>query len=139
MYLRYSQEIYKIKQYCKKHRFDTSLSFMEESNFSNILSKLYGNNSKIIVSIRQSTHAWNLGYKFLIKLLYWFSNKIITVSQEEKKNLEQTYGIWKHKIQTIYNPIDIAKINKLKTKSLWKHQFLLDLKQSIWLFFNWIW
>lgn len=125
---------YKIKKYCKKNNIDFSISFMEEANFSNIFSKiLFKNNSKIFVSIRQSVNAWWNLYKFLIKKIYNFADKIITIVKEEKQNLIKNYNIQKEKIKVIYNPIDINKIDILKKEDLledkkifnnWKFTFI---------------
>ncbi len=118
---------YNIKKYCKQNNIENSISFMEEANFSNIISKvLFKNNSKIFVSIRQSVDAWWKLYKFLIKKLYNFSDKIITIVKEEKENLIKNYNIKKEKIEVIYNPIDIEKINNLKKEDLWEDKELFE-------------
>jgi glycosyltransferase involved in cell wall biosynthesis len=112
--LKLFKRAYQIKKYCKKNKIDTTISFMEEANFSNIWSKiLFLNKSKINISIRQSVNAWWKLYQFLIKRLYNFSDWIITIVKEEKENLIKNYWIKKEKIKVIYNPIDIEKIKKL--------------------------
>jgi len=57
--------------------------------------------------------------------LYNFSNKIIIVSQEEKNNLINNFNIKPEKIETIYNSIDIEKINILKNEHLNKEYMAL--------------
>jgi len=99
---------YKIKTYCKKNKIDTSISFMEESNFSNILSKkIFLNKSKIIVSSRNNSLMKNKIYKILIKLLYNFADIITTLSKEERYNLIKYFNINKDKIFVTYNWINI--------------------------------
>ena len=106
---------YIIKDFCKKNAIDTSLSFMEESNFPNILSRLFfWNHSKIYVSIRQSTDFMSNFYRFLIKLLYKKADLIIPNSQEEAKNIFRSFWISTHKIKAIYNPLDLVKIEENK-------------------------
>ena len=125
---------WQVKKYCKKNNIDVCISFMEESNFSNIISKFFWNRSKTIVSVRQSVNAWGKLYKFLIKILYNFADKIITIVKEEKENLVKNYWIKKEKIKAIYNTIDVQKINLLKKEDIdekdkkyfnnWKFTFL---------------
>lgn len=110
------QRARKIKKVCKKHNIDTSISFMEEANFSNILSKVVRNKSKIIISIRQSVNVHTRIYKKLIKLLYNFANVIVPLVEEEKQNLVDNYNIKAEKIIIINNAIDMSKIESLKNK-----------------------
>lgn len=116
-----------INAYCKKNNIHTSISFMEEANFCNIISKIvFKNNTKTIVSIRQSINAWWKLYQFLIKKLYNFADTIITIVKEEKENLIKNYWIKKEKIKVIYNPIDIEKIDSLKKEDLWQDKKLFE-------------
>lgn len=121
------QRAYKIKQISKKENIDICLSHMEEANFSNIFSKIiFFNKSKIYIQIHQSVNAWWKLYKILIKLLYNFADKIITIVKEEKENLIKNYNIEKEKIEVIYNLVDIEKIDILKKESLWEYQNLFQ-------------
>lgn len=110
---------YHIAKYCKKYWINDTISFMEESNFPNILSKLFFcNKSKIIVSIRQSVDSMSTFYKFLIKLLYNWADCIIPNSEEEKNNIIQKYDILKKKTITIYNPLDLDLIQTESKKPI---------------------
>lgn len=106
----------KIKKHCKKYLIDVSLSFMEESNFPNILSKLFfRNKSKILVSIRQSVDFMPKIYQLFIKIFYKKSDIVIPNSQEEANNLVYNYNVPIEKVKTIYNPLNIELIqNKSK-------------------------
>lgn len=117
--LKLFKRAYQIKKYCKKNKIDVCLSHMEESNFSNIISKLFfKNKSKIYVNSHISVDDWWLLYKFLIKSLYNKADKIITVSREASDIFVKKYWIKKNKIQTIYNAINVSEINDLKNKKI---------------------
>lgn len=116
---------YKIKQISKKEKIDICFSHMEEANFCNIFSKIiFLNSSKIYLQVHQSVNAWWRLYKILIKVLYNFSDKIITIVKEEKENLINNYSIKEEKIEVIYNPVDINKIDVLKLEELGEYKKL---------------
>ena len=106
-----------ISKCCKENNIDVCISFMEGANFSNIFSKFLWNKSKIVVSIHNSIKK-NIYYKFAIKLLYNFPDKVITVAKEEKESLMKNYWVSGEKIRVIYNAIDIGKINFFKKEYL---------------------
>jgi glycosyltransferase involved in cell wall biosynthesis len=104
---------YQINKYCRKHQINTSLSFMEEANFSNIISKkLFWNKSKILVSIRQSVDMVSKLYQQLIKWLYPGADLIIPNSEEEKENLIHNYCSPRKKTLAIHNFLDLKNIDK---------------------------
>ena len=112
---------YEYKQICKDLDINISLSFMNRPNYINILSRLMGNNLKILVSERiapsQEYGENRLKDKisiFLIKYLYPKADLIIPNSIGIKLDLISKFSINKNKIRVIYNPIDIEKINYLK-------------------------
>ena len=110
---------YYIAKFCKNNNLHFVISFMEESNFSVILSKYLGNESKIIVSVRQSPIAYKSHlYYTLIKLLYPKADKIITASKEMELILNRYFNIPEEKIKTIYNPHYVSKYQKLANESL---------------------
>ena len=111
---------YKISKFCKNNNIEISVSFMEDANFSVILSKiLFFNKSKIIISIRHSLFDyWKWMYFYLIKLLYRFANKIVILTEFEKNNLINNFWIKKNKVKIIYNPIDLKLINNLKKEEI---------------------
>ncbi len=118
---------YKIKQISKKEKIYICFSHMEEANFCNIFSKIiFLNSSKIYIQVHQSVSAWWKLYKTLIKVLYNFSDKIITIVKEEKENLINNYNIKEEKIEVIYNPVDIKKIDVLKLEELGEYKKLFE-------------
>ena len=106
--------IWKLKKLIKKHRPHKVISFLEIANFVNILA-----DKNAIISFRISLNFFDKGtinriYKILIKLLYPKAEKIVVNSRENKQDLIKKLDISPNKIQTIYNPIDLPLINKLK-------------------------
>jgi glycosyltransferase involved in cell wall biosynthesis len=106
----------KISQFCKKKDIDIVISFMETANFPATLSKIIFNSKlKLIVGIHTNPEIYiskkNNFYTFLIKVLYPFSNLIITVSKEAKNILISKYNFSKinQKIKVLYNGYDISE------------------------------
>lgn len=90
---------------------DCIISFLEISNFINILS-----NPKAIVSFRTSLNFFRgikgFFYKKMIYFLYPRATKIIVNSVENKEELQNYLKISGEKITYIQNPIDLEEIKK---------------------------
>ncbi len=113
---------YKINKLCRNSNISTSISFMEESNFSNILSKLlFWNKAKIIVSSRYNSLKKIFLLRIWIKILYNTADYIVSVSKKEKYYLSKYFWINTNKIKVIYNFVEKDKINELKLEDLWEH------------------
>jgi hypothetical protein len=79
---------------------------MEEANFSNVLSRFFGNPARVIISIRTSIEkTYGPLYKKLISILYPFAHSIIPVSNEEKIYLLKNSRIQAKQIVVIPNGI----------------------------------
>ena len=100
--------------------YDACISFLDSSNISNIFS---GNKyCKTIVSIRNDVLSVNLrkvdrlvSY-ILLKCLYVYAHKIVSVSNEIKLSLLNQLGISENKVKTIVNGYDRKWINtKMQT------------------------
>jgi glycosyltransferase involved in cell wall biosynthesis len=61
----------------------------------------------------------------LVKSLYRFAHKIIAVSEGVKDDLIQQFNISDYKIEVIYNPLDIDRINEMCIETV-RHPFLND-------------
>ena len=61
---------------------------------------------------------WGLVLKIFARFFYNRAQKIIPVSYASSQDLIEHYGIQKQKIQVIYNPIDIEKIERLSKAPL---------------------
>ncbi|MFW6285744.1 MAG: glycosyltransferase [Nanoarchaeota archaeon] len=108
-----------IAKYCKKHKIDTSIGFMEEANFPLVLSKqLFGNKSKIVVSQRVDPSKQNEKYRHLTKFLYNKSNKVVALSRGVENFLQKSIGVNSKKTTTIYNTINLENINVLKEEKI---------------------
>lgn len=95
------------------------ISFMEEANFPNILAKIvFWNQARTIISIRQSQRFIPSFFQLIGKILYPFTDHIVTVSEDEKINLIENYGIKDEKITTIYNGVNLEKIKRLQDEPL---------------------
>lgn len=126
---------YNIKKYCKKNNINTVISHLEEANFSNIISKLFLNKSKIIVV----NHSNPFNQPFLTRKIlpiYSFSNLIISVSKESKNIFIEKFSINPKKIKVIYNMFDIKNICKLSNEEIINYDILF--KKNIFTFIN-IW
>lgn len=103
---------------------DIIISFLAYTNFYAVITKaLFKIKIPLIVAVRNNP---NLKYKdkqkfskFLIKLIYPLKivNGIVTVSKELQKILITDYKIDKNKIVTIYNGIDLERINRLEKEN----------------------
>lgn len=109
----------KIAHFCKKNNIDTCLSFMEDANFSTIISGIFGNKANKIICIRHSLSAYGRWlYTMLIKLLYKYANKIVVMTEYEKQHLTKRLGIKKDRINIIYNLSNKEKIESQKNEEL---------------------
>jgi len=123
----------KYKNICKENNINISVSHWDSLNLSNIISKiLFWNKSKVYIFLHNSlsfyTNKWSFIYKYLFKYLYPKADKVITISKEMANELKEQ---WYKNIETIYNPIDFKKIEKLKIESLWKYKWLFHKKTFI--------
>ena len=108
---------YRYKQLCQKERIDISLSFMNRPNYINVIAKLLGMKSKVIISER-AMPSLQYGYKnaqsfinkTLIGCLYPRAESIIANSQGNARDLNVNFNISKEQIEVVYNPIDIQSV-----------------------------
>ncbi len=114
---------YSYKELCKKYDIDISLSFMNRPNYINVLSKTYGNGAVCIISERIAPLKEYGGSslkdrvnRYLIKNLYPKADMIIPNSNGIKEDLIENFSISPSMIQTIYNPVDLNRIDELRQK-----------------------
>jgi len=115
---------YRYKKFCNKNKIDCSISFLTRPNLTSIISKFFGNRSKIIVSEHSLPMVWygNKSFKSflaksLIKMFYNHADEIIAVSDGVKEDLKRL-GIREEKIKVVYNFIDKDKIDKKKLEKV---------------------
>lgn len=95
----------------REYQIDCSISFMEESNFINILAR---QNDRVIISVRTYLSArleeWgkkkSARYRFLIAALYNRADKIVALTQGVKQDLQGDFHCKGSKIRVIANPLD---------------------------------
>lgn len=117
MFLLIPYYVLKFKKHLNKNNYKSWISSLEIANFVNILS-----NKNAIIAFEISIYffswfIWQI-YKLLIKFLYPKAKKIKVNSEENKYDLANYLNIPLNKIITIYNPIELEKINKLKNEEV---------------------
>jgi len=109
----------KIKKFCKEHKINTVISLMEDANIPTIISRLFGNDSKIIVSIHHSIAAYGKGlYRLCIKHLYRFADTITVLTSYERQQLTQNFKIPAQKVQIIPNGLNLDEIKEKQKAEL---------------------
>ncbi|WP_027339032.1 glycosyltransferase [Halonatronum saccharophilum] len=114
------KRIYRLKKIKKENNMEKTISFLDNPNIVNLLSRGKG---ETIISVRnlKSNHfneGYGWGYKRLIKLLYNKADKIIVLSRMVKLDLVENFNIDANRIEVIYNPCDVEKINRLANEDL---------------------
>jgi N-acetylgalactosamine-N,N'-diacetylbacillosaminyl-diphospho-undecaprenol 4-alpha-N-acetylgalactosaminyltransferase len=111
--------LYRFRKLLSEKQYLNGISFLEIANFINILG-----NPHAVISFRTNIEVfkWILGffYKKCISLLYPKARKIIVNSEENRYDLAKYLNLPIEKIITLYNPINIDDIEKLKTEHLEK-------------------
>lgn len=108
---------YRYHTFLKREGITVSLSFLNRPNYVNILSKLMGTSTTVIISERSSPSAQYGGSSahskinsYIIKKLFIKSDGIIANSKGNRLDLIHNFGIPEDLIVTIPNPIDINKV-----------------------------
>lgn len=114
--LKFLYRTYKLKMLKHKYKFDFVISFLENPDFQNILTK---GKEKVYISVRNyASKSYSKSKKFISKLLYRRADKIIAVSEGVKEDLINNFLIQERKIKVIYNPYDLEKINLLAQEAI---------------------
>ena len=95
-------------------RIDTCISFTDNANVVNVLSRRF---AKVVLSIRsfrskadKRRNFYGKLFEILTKILFNYADKIVVPSKEMKIDLISNYGIKKDIISCIYNPYNIQWI-----------------------------
>jgi glycosyltransferase involved in cell wall biosynthesis len=105
---------------------DIIFSFLFEPNVLNLFANLFSPGRKLIISERVGTvryfHSAYPGVKkriasLLLRVLYPRADRIVSVSEGVKGELV-SFGVPRKKIITIYNPLDMEKINSIKDEPI---------------------
>ena len=127
---RASFTVYSLVQYISHNRPDVILSALTHVNIATIIAKFFSRvDFRLVISEHAvvSVIAGNTKqlkeklYPFFMKLLYRFSDHIITVSEAVLNDVVSITSVDLNQITTIYNPIDIQRIkNNVKKSTLTK-------------------
>ncbi len=110
---------HKLKRFCKDNQISTVISFLERSNFTNILARLSGSDHQCLISERNtpslvysSMSLKDLLNRWLIRWLYRKADRIISVSDGVRQDLVTYFGLKPEIITTIHNPYEIDYIQR---------------------------
>ncbi len=114
------KRVMRLKAFKKRIKPYATISFMENSNFINLLTR---DNGLQIISVRnfkskQSKGFYGRLFKLLVKLLYNQSEQIVTPSMGIKNDLIESFNIKKEKITVINNPLDSAMIVQMAAEDM---------------------
>ena len=126
--LNYIKRIYKLKKIKKELNIQKTISMLDSPNIINILSR---ENDKIVISLRNHKSKEFKGrkqkiYNKLIRVIYNKADKIIAISEGVKEDAIKNLRLDSNKIEVIYNPVDIEKIEKdkkIELEEIYKDDF----------------
>ena len=111
---------WKYRRFCKRKKIDLTLSFMNRPNYIAVLAKLLGLGHPVIISERgtpgsyyDDASAYSVVSRFLICKLYPLSDMIVCNSYGARWDPNRNFGIELSKIEVIYNPFDLKRIEKM--------------------------
>jgi glycosyltransferase involved in cell wall biosynthesis len=116
--------VIKFRRILKLYKPDISMSFLILDSFINILSNLTSKRTKIIISVHSAFTMKFKGSlsdkiaKFFVKALFVKADRIVAVSKGIKNELIEEFVFPADKIQVIYNPVDINKIDNLVSENI---------------------
>jgi glycosyltransferase involved in cell wall biosynthesis len=106
-----------IAAFCKENGIDTCLGFMEEANFSAVISKLFfGNRAKVVCSLRNNPEKKKPVAKRLIRILYARADAVVANSLALADIARRRFGL--KRTSVVYNPVAYDRIADLKDKPL---------------------
>jgi N-acetylgalactosamine-N,N'-diacetylbacillosaminyl-diphospho-undecaprenol 4-alpha-N-acetylgalactosaminyltransferase len=111
---------WRYKKFCQKNRIDVSLAFMNRPSYVAVFAKLFGLKCRNIISERTTpSMMYSDGTlqskisKLLIQKLYPQADGVITNSEGNRIDLVENFRINHMNVETIYNPFDLERIEKL--------------------------
>lgn len=116
--------ISKLKKIKRQKQVDVSISFMEASNFANVLSRT---GEKIILSVRSylshefMDHARLKVFSRFIRLLYNRADHVVVPAQLVKNDLIDNFGVRSEKLSIVYNFTDKEIVERLKLEEIPHH------------------
>lgn len=124
-----------MRKYKIKYDIDVSISFMEEFNYINILSRI---GDKIIISThttlsqRPELREQSLLYdKKTIHFFYNHADKLVVMNDYAKKDMEHIYKVKKRKLIKIPNPISSLKKSTSRTEWIYGSNVVICIGRLI--------
>jgi glycosyltransferase involved in cell wall biosynthesis len=120
-FIRFVVLINQLRKIKRKYSIDVCVSFLEASNFVNILSR---RKEKVIISVRSFlSHEFKDDRRLtifhpLIKMLYKRADRIVVPAELLKHELNRNFGIQEEKVYVIYNFVDRDRINFLANEPI---------------------
>ena len=119
-------KVKKVKALKKQYGIDISISFMEEYNLINVMSKVKDKTFIrvcTILSVRKEEFTGNIYYHpKILKFIYNRACKVIVMTNYAKNDLVQNYGIYAKQIQIIPNPLFLEnKKEKRESQEIWEY------------------
>lgn len=117
---------YKYYRFCKKNNIDISFSFNSRPNWVSTFNKILGNKrTKVVLNeviCLSKLYAGNgikgiLG-RFLTRFFYKRADAIIANSKLIKTDLNDAFNIPADKLYSVYNPVDLNYIRRVKTEQV---------------------
>lgn len=135
----------KLRKIIKENQIDVVMSFLERSNYINILTKSGGSSHRVYINERSNPPEYYSGKNlksifnlFLIKKLYKKADLILSNSLGIKNSLTKDFLINPGKIKVIYNPVDIKAIQAFsqaplnsKYQEIFKYPLIINIGRLI--------
>jgi glycosyltransferase involved in cell wall biosynthesis len=113
----------------KKYDAKIIISFIEEANFSSIISNLFSKKTVYVTShTNPEVFLKNKIYRFLIKRLYPYSKNVVCVSKNAKFIFSKKFNL--SNVKVIYNSVDQDEIKFCKKKAIEKQDKYLFSKEK---------
>jgi len=107
----------KISEICEEKKIDTVVSFLTLGGFSSVISKcFFGNEAKIIVSVRSNRRVKDKLRNILIKWLYPKADEVVVQTERIKEIMKKDFSL--SNLSVIPNPIKIEKSQKAAKENI---------------------
>jgi N-acetylgalactosamine-N,N'-diacetylbacillosaminyl-diphospho-undecaprenol 4-alpha-N-acetylgalactosaminyltransferase len=127
-----------LKKIIQQEKIDLVISFQFRSNFTAIISRIFGHSAKIILSERAyAKNFYNrpgiapMVNQFLMRMLYPKADLIIANSRDIKIGLSEFYGVSKKLIKVINNGYSLEEIWKLSQEEIPEWNRLFDREDKV--------
>jgi N-acetylgalactosamine-N,N'-diacetylbacillosaminyl-diphospho-undecaprenol 4-alpha-N-acetylgalactosaminyltransferase len=110
---------FKLFRYLKTHQITNIISFLERGNYVSCLLTFFTNRFNHIVTVNTALSQWykkgtlaGIVGRMLVKLFYPKADSVVCCSKYIAAEMKNLFGVDSQKITTIYNGIDLEKIEK---------------------------